>query len=337
MDTPGFGAADLDNMDIFKDIMSCLTVLRPFVRFSGVLFVFGQPGTRISSDDLRTIRFIKCFCGPEFFANITFITSRWDDFSPGGFRRAWVRAESVLADPDVQQILDPPGRIPGGSVYHHGFPKGEGSIDGYGSILCMDEEEDKLKRGDELRALIQRRYGKHRDAPLQVLLEMRKDGRGMLETEAVKALGAVLGRTDVQIRGDRATIRERNHDEQPAEAQPNHADGQSSTKSQEFLSDSASSSTTEPRLSGTGQPPSHPGHDAGQEWRWTRPGDSSVKTREEPTWTQRLGWWARMAWETATFFQKARTSGYQSTNRKSSSDAPAWSFWNWAKSWWSSS
>ncbi|KEZ44313.1 hypothetical protein SAPIO_CDS3279 [Scedosporium apiospermum] len=320
VDTAGFGAADMDDMDNFQNILSCLTILHPFVKFAGVLFVFGKPGTRLSREDLRTIRFIKCFCGPEFFANITLITSQWDEMTETGFRKAWGRTQNLLAHPDVMQILDPPGRISGGSVYHHGFPKGEGSINAHATILSMDDNGPE--RGDELRDLIRRKYRDPRAPTLQVLVEMKREGREMLETEAAKVLKGELPSTAVRIQGGRALIQGRNDDEQsPPTPGADPRAGHSSTQSGAALP-SVPAAEGAPNTTGNA-----PGHGDGPD---------REQMHDEPSWIQKLLWWFKMAYGASTYFEEARKTGYESTNRKARSAGPKWSFWETVRNWWTS-
>ncbi|KAI8297924.1 hypothetical protein K4K59_003140 [Colletotrichum sp. SAR11_240] len=128
IDTAGFGAADLDNEGNFQDIMTCLETLRPFVTFAGVLFVYGQM-ERLQCNDLLTMRWIECFCGPRFFQNITIVTTKWDEFTKPSFKKRW----AITADFENYEAI-------------------HCSEDSWKSTLCYEEESDK--RGDELRDLI---------------------------------------------------------------------------------------------------------------------------------------------------------------------------------------
>ena len=60
VDTPSFGAHDLDDMDIFNDIMSCFKAIGPFGTFAGILYVYGLPGDRmLASVSWETGRFAE--------------------------------------------------------------------------------------------------------------------------------------------------------------------------------------------------------------------------------------------------------------------------------------
>ncbi|EXJ75707.1 uncharacterized protein A1O5_00214 [Cladophialophora psammophila CBS 110553] len=208
IDTGGFGAADMDDMENFEDILECLNALGPFVTVAGLLLVCQTPQARHRSDDIKMIRWAQCLCGPAFFRNITFVTSKWDEWSPKSFQNSWERLETqLLPHPDVSRILAPQGRYHGGSIYHHGFPGGIGSADSYD--LLMDRNDDEEKRGDELRKMIDERYGGRQNskpAKLQVVREMDSN-IPRLETEAAKALRADVVGTNIYIHGDRAIVR----------------------------------------------------------------------------------------------------------------------------------
>ncbi|KAH6687239.1 hypothetical protein F5X68DRAFT_239753 [Plectosphaerella plurivora] len=201
VDTAGFGAADLDNMENFDDIMSCLSMLGPLITMAGVLFVYGHPGNRLTVEDLRTIRWIECFCGPRFFSNVTIVTSQWDGRTEDGFLDSWGRLQCLEQNDDFKRILHPPGRFHGGALYHHGLPGGAGSEKSHGQVLRRDSAE----RGEELRNLIRRRYAGEKDAPLQILLEI-EEGIPPRETQAAKVLHSDVGRTTVELVSDRAVV-----------------------------------------------------------------------------------------------------------------------------------
>lgn len=192
----------MDDSANFLDILSCLEALGPFVTIAGVIFVYGKPG-RMTQPDKRTVQWIQCFCGPEFYRNITIVMSQWDEYSKSGFKSAWNMLESLLGDEDISQILSPPDRYHGGSVYHHGFPGGKGSIDAYSSILEM--EENSFQRGEELRNLIKTRYGKCAPAKLQILRELEA-GIPADKTEAAKALIADVIHTKIRILDGEAVV-----------------------------------------------------------------------------------------------------------------------------------
>ncbi|OAP63650.1 hypothetical protein AYL99_02877 [Fonsecaea erecta] len=212
IDTGGFGASDLDDTENFEDILQCLNALGPFVTVAVLLLVVGSPPSRFREDDIKIIRWVQCFCGPSFFRNITFVTSKWDDWSRKSFQEAWRRLETeLLLHDDVSRLLHPPGRYHGGVDYHHGFPGGRGSAASY--ALLLDRDDDKAARGDELRRMIHTRYGgpkNSKPATLQVVREMNS-GIPQLETEAAKVLRANVVDTVICIRDDRAVVSRPEH------------------------------------------------------------------------------------------------------------------------------
>ncbi|KAI0099377.1 P-loop containing nucleoside triphosphate hydrolase protein [Daldinia grandis] len=203
VDTAGFGASDMDDTASYDDIMSCLQALGPFVTVAGLIFLYGKIENRLRTEDLKTIQWVQCFCGPEFFQNIIIITNKWDSWSPDDFEEAWERVPELLHHEEINQILDPPGRYPGGTVYHHGFPGGKGSLDSYG--LLLNRRRHSRERGGELRKLIQQHYAKTKAVKLQVVQEL-ESGIPMAETEAAKVLRVDPVKTRIKIEGDRAIV-----------------------------------------------------------------------------------------------------------------------------------
>ena len=73
VNTAGFGAANMDDMENMEDIVGCLNALGPFITIAGALFVYGGGQRRMMAHDLTTIQWVKCFCGPEFYRDITIV------------------------------------------------------------------------------------------------------------------------------------------------------------------------------------------------------------------------------------------------------------------------
>lgn len=187
----------------YYNIISCLKALGPFVTVAGLLFVYGKMQNRLRKEDLKTIKWVQCFCGPKFFRNIVFVTNHWDSWSPKDFVKNWTTVPELLSQEDISRILNPPGGYRGGSVYHHGFPGGKGSVDGYDRML--DLEDHKSQRSDELRNLIKQHYAKATGIKLQVAREI-ESGVPIAETEAAKVLNADIVTSKIHIKNGRALI-----------------------------------------------------------------------------------------------------------------------------------
>ncbi|KAH8197457.1 hypothetical protein TruAng_008388 [Truncatella angustata] len=202
IDTAGFGDPKCDDLDTFRNIFSCLIALGSFVQVVGVLFVLGKPGTRLDQQDVRTLRWVQCFCGPEFFRNVTFVTSFWDSYSASYFKKAYNTMQYLLEDETFCQVLhpfDPLKRYHGAYIYHHGVTGGKLTMESY---PCLALEENISERRDELRGLIRRRYAELKFKPVKIQFEteLEKD-IPFLETEATKVLQAPAVGTTVKIIG----------------------------------------------------------------------------------------------------------------------------------------
>ncbi|KAI0201805.1 P-loop containing nucleoside triphosphate hydrolase protein [Astrocystis sublimbata] len=190
IDTPGFGAADLDDMDCFKEIIVCLG---PFVTVAGLIFVTGGNQQRFTAQERKTIQWIKCFCGPEFYKNITIMTSKWDMICEDDLDELWDSMISFLeGDPSISEILNPamkfeydPKQYEGGKVYHHGAKLDEGHP--RVPPQCLSARRENRERAAMAIAMIKKRYKNIADVKLQVVHEMDK-GISWYNTAAAKVL-----------------------------------------------------------------------------------------------------------------------------------------------------
>lgn len=185
IDTAGFGASDIGDVENFHDIVSCLDALAPFVTIAGLLFVYGGTQDRMYSHDLATTQWVKCFCGPKFYRHITIVTTKWDSLQEDDFREAWVRFTGVINDPTITDILNPGKRYHGGSVYHHGVIMDDANPGA--PLRCLPKKTCTDERVKYARAMIRERYSANPDVKLQVVREM---AAGVLwhQTESARVL-----------------------------------------------------------------------------------------------------------------------------------------------------
>lgn len=192
IDTAGFGDPNRDDVDIFRNTVSCLTTFGSFVQVVGVLFVVGNPGTRLDQQDTRILRWLQCFCGPDFLRNITIVTSFWDSYNEESFQQVYSRMQSLEEDKVFSQVLSPssPGkRYHGAYLYHHGVAGGKVTLDSYPGLSRIKK---KAERREELCNLIRLRYAelKFKPVKLQFMMEAESDNVSFLDTEAAKVLRA---------------------------------------------------------------------------------------------------------------------------------------------------
>lgn len=195
VDTPGFGSHDLDNDSVFDDIMSCLFAIGPFVTTVGVMFLHDITQPRMSAGEMKTFRWLQCFCGPQFYEKITIITSKWDIYTKERDKKlALGRLEELKRD-IFPPILGPPLEIPAGRLYNNGLLDGD-KKNWENPLDCVD---DQKQRAEAARQLIHTRYGNVDKVPeLQIRSEL-DFGRRLGETEAAKVLNASATKTTVVI------------------------------------------------------------------------------------------------------------------------------------------
>ncbi|OCK73994.1 hypothetical protein K432DRAFT_270626, partial [Lepidopterella palustris CBS 459.81] len=184
VDTAGFGARDMDDKSNFENIMSCLVAFGPFVTIAGVLFLHSSKEDRMTNDEVKTVQWLQCFCGPEFFQNITIVTTKWDTYNSKSFQRAREQLQNLTNGEDIGAILHPPDPYVGASLYNHGIPGG-GVSDSWGDPLDIDD--DRSERAAEIGKVIQQLHRNPAPAQLQVNREM-EEGKDIMETTAAKAL-----------------------------------------------------------------------------------------------------------------------------------------------------
>lgn len=237
VDTPGFAAGDMNDMEIFKDIISCLIAIGPFVTVAGVLFLHDIKKDRMTAGELKTIRWLQCFCGPEFYQNITFITTKWDELKQKALIKARGRLEDLKTS-DFAPLLNPTTGYQGGHLYNHGIPGG-GTEEIWGESL--DYEDDKSTRAAEASNLIHRRYGNIHAVELQIKKEL-DEGKKLSKTEAAKALTTLPTESSVIVAQKKAVLLrieepttgdEEEDDKDTAHAKENEAQGPIFTESVE--------------------------------------------------------------------------------------------------------
>ena len=125
-------------MEVFKDIMNCLFAIGPFVTIAGVLFLHDVKKDRMTAGELRTLRWLQCFCGPEFYQNITIVTTKWDELKPTALRKARDRLEELKSD-ELAPLLTPTFHYQGAYLYNHGIPGG-GVAETWDEALDFDSQ-----------------------------------------------------------------------------------------------------------------------------------------------------------------------------------------------------
>ncbi|KAI0172962.1 P-loop containing nucleoside triphosphate hydrolase protein [Hypoxylon sp. FL1284] len=203
VDTPGFGAADIPDMDIMDHILSCIDVLGSYVTIAGALYLYDCHADRLTTEQAKTLRWLQCFCGPNFYQNITVVSTKWDSLSPKEQDKAMTRFESLKTNSDsgFGQILQPPAPFTGGQVYYHGVELD----DHWDNRRCLDPDDDVPERKRLAQRMIQRRYGDASVTDLQILVEKQKN-KEKQQTQAVRALEAEIDSSKIRIKGESAII-----------------------------------------------------------------------------------------------------------------------------------
>jgi hypothetical protein len=192
----------MNDMGILDNIVSCLFALGSFMTIAGVLFLHSSTEDRMKAGELKTIRWLQCFCGPRFYENITIITTKWDKIHPDEIDEARERMEELAAD-HVAPVLDPPQRFKGAYIYNHGIPNGGKSDQDWETQLSRRKKMSE--RSAEIKRLIHDRYYQSPKIKLQIAEEIETK-TPLAETEAAKALQGDTLQTKIRLSKDRAIV-----------------------------------------------------------------------------------------------------------------------------------
>jgi hypothetical protein len=181
VDTPGFGAEDLDDKDVYEDIMSCVRTLGQWVTIAGIMFVHDMRAQRLTKSEMKTIRWLQCFCGPQFFENITVVLTQWDRITKCDMDQTRDIAKQ-FETAAFRGILSPE-HAKGGRVYYHEVKM---SDEQEWDVVSMKERPEE--RSSMAADFIRDHYEHSAEiAELQVLEELSK-GWGIYETQAAVSL-----------------------------------------------------------------------------------------------------------------------------------------------------
>ena len=295
--------------------MSCLFSLGFLVTLMGVIFVYGGTSERFKREDVKTLRWLQCFCGPEFMPNVTIAFTKWDSYSADDFEINWLKVPGLLDEPVIATILKH-----GGSLYHHGIPGGQGSH----HLAEMPERtlsnrRHKVERRTELQKLIRRRNTGKKPPKLQVLREA-KTLAAWKQTEAAKVLMADVNETEVVIRGNRAVVVPKRDLVEPAIVAgplPQGEGGETDKKK----GDGPKKSEEIPKKSDSEPSAARP------EKNKTR--NQAPKPEEQTGWGARIIGWLEVAREVAKFFKEARSAAAAGRGE----EVPKWSIFGTLKKW----
>ncbi|EED11934.1 hypothetical protein TSTA_000120 [Talaromyces stipitatus ATCC 10500] len=181
VDTPGFGAADLQNREVYEDIMSCVCTLGQWVTVAGIMFVHDARQQRLTQSEMTTIRWLECFCGPQFFQNVTIVQTQWDRITEDDVDQARDIAEELQTSA-FKDILFPK-HVRGGCVYNHGVRVGNGS-----DWDIFSRKRNPAERSQMAADFVQYQYERCDGVGRLQVLEELAQGWGPYETEAAKTL-----------------------------------------------------------------------------------------------------------------------------------------------------
>lgn len=182
IDTPGFENADFTNLNVFKEIMAGIITISSVVKIVGVLYAADTSSDRVRTASVSNLQWLRCLCGPDFFPNITIMTTKWDQWGEDAFHEKKEQLKDWTSE--WASILHPPGGGPGAKLYHHGIPGGGESSHW---TRAFSHKREKTERRLEALKMISKHYQDCVPVNLLVLDEVSR-GIPIQETSAAKAL-----------------------------------------------------------------------------------------------------------------------------------------------------
>ncbi|KAH7085899.1 hypothetical protein BKA63DRAFT_28590 [Paraphoma chrysanthemicola] len=78
LDMPGFDAADLDDWHVFTLLTTAMGTIERYVNFRGLVYIDTFDNVRATRSAEKILTWIYHFCGPQYMANVTIVTTKWD-------------------------------------------------------------------------------------------------------------------------------------------------------------------------------------------------------------------------------------------------------------------
>lgn len=160
----------MGNIDILDNIVSYLVALGSFVTVAGVLFLHSRTKNRMVAGKLKTIRWLQCFCSPQFYKNITIVTMKQDKIHLDKIGEARKRLEE-LATNDLAPVLDPLQQFKGGYLYNHGIPGSRKSDQDW--EIRLSHGKKIVEQSTEIKKLILDRYDQYPKIKLRLQKRLR--------------------------------------------------------------------------------------------------------------------------------------------------------------------
>lgn len=171
----------MKNRDAYEDIMSCVCTLGQWVTVAGIMFVHDARKQRLTQSEMTTIRWLECFCGPQFFQNVTIVQTQWDRITEDDMDQARDIAEELKTSAFKDLLFTK--HVERGCVYNHGVQVGNGS-----DWNVLSRRRKPTERSQMAADFVQQRYERCDGVGRLQVLEELAQGWGPYETEAAKAL-----------------------------------------------------------------------------------------------------------------------------------------------------
>lgn len=152
-------------MKILEGVTEAIANLTRYVDVAGVLYVHDIQQCRLQNSMKLNLEMLRAFCGRSYYPNITFVTTKWDSFSPSGIRSASKRQE-LWEKGEWEDIIKE-----GARVYKH-----------FGV-----SEDDEVEQRNEAMERVRGEIGHYKNAPSQKLQIQEELERGVPKEETTAA------------------------------------------------------------------------------------------------------------------------------------------------------
>ena len=144
VDTPGFDDADRSDTEVLAEILKWFEAMSRYCTLAGILYVYDITQPRLTASAKLNLRMLQALCGPDFYPNVTVVTTKWGNMTDKA-RRAAERRQDQLKEEFWHQLVAGGARV---FAYRSGVaepnPDDSEGDDGDGD----DEEKREQARAD---------------------------------------------------------------------------------------------------------------------------------------------------------------------------------------------
>lgn len=95
VDTPGFDDANRSDLEVLSEILKWFEAVSPYCTLAGILYVHDITQARFTASAKLNVHMLQALCGPDFYPNVTIVTTKWGNLVDKAQRAAWERQREL--------------------------------------------------------------------------------------------------------------------------------------------------------------------------------------------------------------------------------------------------